>query len=290
MLEKRDFILRLLENPNLIEHDRFTDLLWAVMHVVDELEARPTLTGLPAADEAHLQLDIRRAYNALMAEWILYVEHLKTELPVSLLAGGAHAPVPGGTAARATVDAVLAAPPVPQPRLLPGGEQLDRRLHPLLIALGDPHAHLVEQFLVRLQHVAHHLRAGHVHEAQQIGLHALPHPAGGVHEPVERPAQSRPRHRGDRRHRQAAGGGAAQEQAGQRRTPPWCAAPGGGSAPWGTGRPRGISKGTTLSGSTFSPHLPPSPRRPPVDAANEMPERDRQHGDRTSTGASLPSR
>lgn len=81
MLEKRDFILRLLENPNLIEHDRFTDLLWAVMHVVDELEARPQLDGLPASDAAHLQLDVRRAYCALMAEWILYVEHLKTNYP-----------------------------------------------------------------------------------------------------------------------------------------------------------------------------------------------------------------
>jgi hypothetical protein len=81
MLEKRDFVLRLLENPNLIEHDRFTDLLWAVMHVIDELEARQSLAGLPASDEAHLQLDVRRAYNALMAEWILYVEHLKANYP-----------------------------------------------------------------------------------------------------------------------------------------------------------------------------------------------------------------
>jgi hypothetical protein len=81
MLEKRDFILRLLENPNLIEHDRFTDLLWAVMHVVDELEARPVLTDLPHADEAHLRLDVRRAYNALMSEWILYAEHLKANYP-----------------------------------------------------------------------------------------------------------------------------------------------------------------------------------------------------------------
>jgi hypothetical protein len=81
MLEKRDFILRLLENPNLIEHDRFTDLLWAVMHVVDELEARPELTGLAPSDASHLQLDVRRAYCALMAEWILYVEHLKANYP-----------------------------------------------------------------------------------------------------------------------------------------------------------------------------------------------------------------
>jgi hypothetical protein len=81
LLAKRNFILRLLENPNLIEHDRFTDLLWAIMHVMDELEARPVLTGLPASDGAHLELDFRRAYNALMAEWILYVEHLKANYP-----------------------------------------------------------------------------------------------------------------------------------------------------------------------------------------------------------------
>jgi hypothetical protein len=81
LMEKRDFVLRLLENPNLIEHDRFTDLLWAVMHVIDELEARSSLTGLPPTDEAHLRIDIRRAYNALMAEWIIYAEHLKTNYP-----------------------------------------------------------------------------------------------------------------------------------------------------------------------------------------------------------------
>ena len=81
LLKKRDFVLRLLENPNLIEHDRFTDLLWAVMHLIDELEARPTLTDLPPADEAHLRIDVRRAYNALLAEWVLYVEHLKTNYP-----------------------------------------------------------------------------------------------------------------------------------------------------------------------------------------------------------------
>jgi hypothetical protein len=81
LLEKRDFMLRLLENPNLIEHDRFTDLLWAVMHVIDELEARPALTGLPSSDESHLELDARRAYNALLSEWVLYVEHLKTNYP-----------------------------------------------------------------------------------------------------------------------------------------------------------------------------------------------------------------
>ncbi len=81
LLGQRQFVLRLLENPNLMEHERFTDLLWAVLHVEEELEARQSLTDLSPADEAHLELDILRAYNALMAEWLLYVEHLKADYP-----------------------------------------------------------------------------------------------------------------------------------------------------------------------------------------------------------------
>jgi hypothetical protein len=81
MMEQRQFILRLLENPNLMEHERFTDLLWAVHHLEEELQARTTLTTLVPADEAHLEIDTRRAFNALLAEWVLYVQHLKTDYP-----------------------------------------------------------------------------------------------------------------------------------------------------------------------------------------------------------------
>jgi hypothetical protein len=81
LMEQRPFMLRLLENPNLMEHERFTDLLWAVLHLEEELEARVSLADLLPADEAHLEVDARRAYNALLAEWILYVEHLKTDYP-----------------------------------------------------------------------------------------------------------------------------------------------------------------------------------------------------------------
>lgn len=81
LMQQRHFVLRLLENPNLMEHERFTDLLWAVLHLEEELEARTSLTDLSPADESHLGVDVRRAYNALMAEWLLYVEHLKTDYP-----------------------------------------------------------------------------------------------------------------------------------------------------------------------------------------------------------------
>ncbi len=80
--EHRQLLLRLLENPNLLEHDRFTDLLWAVFHIVDELEMRRDgLADLPAADLAHLAGDVKRAYALLAAEWTAYASHLKDNYP-----------------------------------------------------------------------------------------------------------------------------------------------------------------------------------------------------------------
>ncbi len=78
----REFLLRLLENPNLLEHDRFTDLLWAVFHLMDELEMRPEdLENLPEADTLHLAVDVRRAYSQIASEWLAYAQHLKGTYP-----------------------------------------------------------------------------------------------------------------------------------------------------------------------------------------------------------------
>lgn len=40
---RRTFLLRLLENPNLLEHEAFTALLRAVLHVAEELDYRDAL-------------------------------------------------------------------------------------------------------------------------------------------------------------------------------------------------------------------------------------------------------
>ncbi|MBU2008837.1 MAG: hypothetical protein KJ624_03145 [Chloroflexi bacterium] len=78
---KREFLLRLLGNPSLLEHDRFTSLLWALTHLDEELEARPSTANLPEKDLAHLANDIRRFYDHLASEWLDYVEHLKSNYP-----------------------------------------------------------------------------------------------------------------------------------------------------------------------------------------------------------------
>jgi len=78
---KRMFILNLLENSNLSEHDTFTDTLLGVCHLSDELALRKDLTHIPPADLAHLSIDIKRAYHGIIKEWILYMSHIKKEYP-----------------------------------------------------------------------------------------------------------------------------------------------------------------------------------------------------------------
>jgi hypothetical protein len=79
---KRSFLLRLLENPNLLEHERFTDLLWAVFHLAEELAFRGNeLSKIPVKDAQHIEGDLKRAYSQLTSEWIAYVEHLKESYP-----------------------------------------------------------------------------------------------------------------------------------------------------------------------------------------------------------------
>jgi hypothetical protein len=81
LLEKREFMLRLLENPNLLEHDSFTDLLWAVTHLTEELSLRKDLKKCTGPDLNHLQGDMKRAYVILIYEWIEYMGHLKNKYP-----------------------------------------------------------------------------------------------------------------------------------------------------------------------------------------------------------------
>lgn len=81
LADKQQFLLRLLENPNLLEHERFTDLLWATFHLTEELEARQSLTDLPPTDLNHISVDIERLYSRLVVEWVAYVQHLQASYP-----------------------------------------------------------------------------------------------------------------------------------------------------------------------------------------------------------------
>ncbi len=78
---RRTFLLRLLENPNLLEHEAFTALLRAVLHVAEELNYRESLEDLPESDIKHLAGDLRRAYAVLVRQWLEYMWFIKSAYP-----------------------------------------------------------------------------------------------------------------------------------------------------------------------------------------------------------------
>jgi hypothetical protein len=79
--DKRDFLLSLLGNPNLLEHDSFTELLWAVLHLTEELARRADIALLPLIDIEHLIGDVQRAFKAVLTEWLSYMRHLQKDYP-----------------------------------------------------------------------------------------------------------------------------------------------------------------------------------------------------------------
>lgn len=80
LLSKRDFLLKLLENPTLLEHETFTHLLTSVFHLEDELSSR-NLSQLRDDEKKHLEIDLRRVYQASVSQWVLYMKHLKNTFP-----------------------------------------------------------------------------------------------------------------------------------------------------------------------------------------------------------------
>ncbi len=79
--ERRDFLLRLLENPLLLEHENFSEILRAVFHLSEELTARKTLENLPESDLNHLIGDVRRIYTLLAKQWVEYMLYLNNFYP-----------------------------------------------------------------------------------------------------------------------------------------------------------------------------------------------------------------
>lgn len=78
---KKDFVIRLFENPNLLEHEAFTDLLWAISHIDEELANRKDLAQLKAVDAEHIANDLSRVYSRLVKMWVEHMKHLKINYP-----------------------------------------------------------------------------------------------------------------------------------------------------------------------------------------------------------------
>lgn len=79
--EKSELLVGLMENPYMLEHGTFTDLVVAVLHLKEELESRDTLNNLPQSDRDHLAGDMNRIYAQLSRLWLTHMGHLKGVYP-----------------------------------------------------------------------------------------------------------------------------------------------------------------------------------------------------------------
>jgi hypothetical protein len=79
--ERRNFLLRLLENPMLLENQAFTEVLRAVFHFTEEIERRDSLACMTENDCMHLKGDVERIYRLLSLEWLSYMKHLHVHYP-----------------------------------------------------------------------------------------------------------------------------------------------------------------------------------------------------------------
>jgi len=81
LLENKEFAINLLDNPAIIEHEAFTDLLWNVLHLTDELKRVVNFENLPPEDYEDIKNDIETLYRLLVYEWVNYVHYLKDRHP-----------------------------------------------------------------------------------------------------------------------------------------------------------------------------------------------------------------
>ncbi len=83
LLKKRNFLLVLLENPVILELTSFSDMLWVIFHLIEELEKIPTkkVANWSEDDFNHLNEDIKATYIFLVMEWLDYMKILKLEDP-----------------------------------------------------------------------------------------------------------------------------------------------------------------------------------------------------------------
>jgi len=79
--ENTTLFLRILENPYLMEHEAFADMVRAVLHLKEELNQREDIASSPQSDLKHLAGDIKRVYGLLALQWLHYMQYLNKAYP-----------------------------------------------------------------------------------------------------------------------------------------------------------------------------------------------------------------
>jgi hypothetical protein len=80
--QHKSLLLEIITNPNVLEHDEGVELLWAVFHLSDELNALETGNkGIQGTDEIVMDEAVR-VYQMLSIEWLNYMEFSQNKYPL----------------------------------------------------------------------------------------------------------------------------------------------------------------------------------------------------------------
>lgn len=75
LVNRHKYFLKVIENPALMDHESFTDLILSMYHLWEELDYRTDLYNLNAADKADLGAVTESVYRQLASEWLLNVSY-----------------------------------------------------------------------------------------------------------------------------------------------------------------------------------------------------------------------
>ena len=81
---RHGYFLKVIENPALSGHERFTELLLHIYHLWEELESRTDLYNLPQEDREYLCHAVNAVYRELAIEWMQNATDLLLHQPERL--------------------------------------------------------------------------------------------------------------------------------------------------------------------------------------------------------------
>ncbi len=81
ILSSRTALLVLASNPLLMEHEDFSDLLWALFHLIDEFRLRGDFDGLTPPELHHLSEDYEKVMQLLLVNYIANAKYLQETYP-----------------------------------------------------------------------------------------------------------------------------------------------------------------------------------------------------------------
>ncbi|MGL5615015.1 MAG: hypothetical protein ACRDD2_02125 [Sarcina sp.] len=90
--KKNNFLLSIITNPTLMEHESFSDMTIALFHLKEELQDIYINTDSICCDKEHIKQDIKVLYRLMAKSWASYMKHLKEEYPTLFVKAMTHNP------------------------------------------------------------------------------------------------------------------------------------------------------------------------------------------------------